>query len=64
MKKIEIKKIDTFRSSVFEDKTITEYLIYYIEDNIRTAAFTELGESAKEARVKKIMETYFKEMLG
>jgi hypothetical protein len=63
MKSIEVKEIDIFKSSVFEDKIITEYIIYYLEDNIRKEAFTELGESAKDIRVKKIMQTHFKEIL-
>jgi hypothetical protein len=64
MKTIEVKEIDKFQSTVFKDKTITEYLIYYLEDNVRKAAFTEIGESAKDTRIKKIMETFFIEMLG
>jgi len=64
MKTIEVKEIDKFQSSVFADKTITEFLIYYLEDNVRKAAFTEIGEKAKDIRVQKIMETHFKEMLG
>jgi hypothetical protein len=64
MKTIEVKEIDKFQSTVFKNKTITEYIIYYLEDNVRKAAFTEIGESAKDTRIKKIMETFFIEMLG
>jgi hypothetical protein len=64
MKSIEVKEIDKFQSTVFKNKTITEYIIYYLEDNVRKAAFTEIGDDAKDARIKKIMETYYKEMLG
>ena len=64
MKTIEVKELDKYQSSVFKDKIIIEYLIYYLVDNVRKAAFVELGEIAKETRIKKIMETYYKEMLG
>ena len=50
-KKILIKEIDKYQSTSFENKTISEYLIYLMEDDVRVSAFTEIGEKAKKDRV-------------
>jgi len=50
-KKILIKEIDKYQSTSFENKTISEYLIYLMEDDVKVSAFTEIGEKAKKERV-------------
>ena len=50
-KKILIKEIDKYQSTTFEDKEISEYLIYLMEGDVRVSAFTEIGEKAKKSRV-------------
>jgi len=58
-KKILIKEIDKYQSSSFENKTISEYLIYLMEDDIRVSAFTEIGEKAKKERVNMMFLSSF-----
>lgn len=50
-KKILIKEIDKYQSTTFEDKELSEYLIYLMEDDVKVSAFTEIGEKAKKDRV-------------
>jgi hypothetical protein len=57
MKKIIVKEIDKFHSTLFKDKIVTEYLIYYIEGN-RKKAFTEMGEQARDSRLGKLLDEY------
>jgi len=58
MKKIIVKEIDKLCSTTFTDKIITEYLIYYLENDYRLEAYTELGEEAKNSRLAKLLRTY------
>jgi len=58
-KKILIKEIDKYQSTSFENKTISEYLIYLMEDDVRVSAFTEIGEKAKKERVNMMFLSSF-----
>lgn len=58
MKKIVIKEIDKLQSTLFNDKVITEYLIYYIENDVKKATFIELGDAGKDNKISEIFETY------
>ena len=55
MKKIIIKEIDKYSSKLYQDKTISEYLIYVELDGTRIHAYTELGEVAKKERVNELL---------
>jgi len=63
MKRIIVKEIDKLKSSVFEDKLITEYLIYLILNqgggDIIVEGFTEYGEKNKEARIDELVLEHF-----
>jgi hypothetical protein len=58
-KKILIKEIDKYQSTSFENKTISEYLIYLMEDDVKVSAFTEIGEKAKKERVNMMFLSSF-----
>lgn len=58
MKKIVIKEIDKLRSTLHKDKVVTEFLIYFIENDVKIATFIELGETNKDNRISEIFETY------
>ena len=58
-KKILIKEIDKYQSTSFENKTISEYLIYLMEGDVRVSAFTEIGEKAKKERVNMMFLSSF-----
>jgi hypothetical protein len=58
-KKILIKEIDKYQSTTFEDKELSEYLIYLMEDDVRVSAFTEIGEKAKKERVNMMFLSSF-----
>jgi len=58
-KKIVIKEIDKLTSSVSKDKTISEYLIYYMVGDAKVDAFIEIGEEAKKTRVNELYLTHF-----
>jgi hypothetical protein len=58
-KKILIKEIDKYQSTTFEDKELSEYLIYLMEGDTRVSAFTEIGEKAKKERIDTIFSTSF-----
>jgi hypothetical protein len=58
-KKIIIKEIDKYTSQNFSDKTISEYLIYLMEGDVRVSAFTEIGEEAKRERIHMVLLTSF-----
>jgi N-glycosylase/DNA lyase len=59
MKKIIIKEIDKYSSQNFRNKTISEYLIYLMEGDVRVSAFTEIGEEAKRERIHMVLLTSF-----
>jgi len=58
-KKIIIKEIDKYSSQNFRNKTISEYLIYLMEGDVRVSAFTEIGEEAKRERIHMVLLTSF-----
>jgi hypothetical protein len=58
-KKILIKEIDKYQSTTFEDKELSEYLIYLMEDDVKVSAFTELGEKAKKDRINTMFLSSF-----
>lgn len=63
MKRIIVKEIDKLRSTSFEDKVITEYLIYLILNqgggDIKLEGFTEYGEKNKDARINELIVEHF-----
>ena len=60
-KKIIIKTIDTFKSTVHKGREINEYLISLALDGAKTQieAHTELGEDAKRFRVNDMLVEHF-----
>ncbi len=60
-KKIIIKTIDTFKSTVHKGREINEYLISLALDgaNTQIEAHTELGDEAKRFRVNDMLLTHF-----
>lgn len=59
MKKIVIKEIDRLNSTVHKPKSISEYLIYIMLDDVKLKAYTEIGEAAKKERVNELLLTHF-----
>jgi len=59
MKKIVIKEIDRLNSTVHKPKSISEYLIYVMLDDVKLKAYTEIGEAAKKERVNELLLTHF-----
>jgi hypothetical protein len=59
MGKIIIKEIDVFKSKLFKNKTISEYLISVILNDICVSAYTEIGEVAKKERVNELLVKFF-----
>jgi hypothetical protein len=60
-KKLIIKEIDKLKSAVHEDRVVTEYLIYVMIDGNSNPleAYTELGDSAKSARINELILIHF-----
>lgn len=61
-KKIVIKEIDKLASAVHKDRIVTEYIIYVVKDDnyiLPLEAYTELGDSAKSARVNELILLHF-----
>ena len=48
MKKIVVKEIDKYTSKLCCNKTISEFLIYLMVDDIKAHAYIEIGEEAKK----------------
>jgi hypothetical protein len=59
MGKIIIKEIDVFTSKLFKNKTISEYLISVVFDEVCVSAYTEIGEVAKKERVNELLVKFF-----
>lgn len=55
MKHIIIKEIDQFKSSIHEDKRISEYLIYLMENEVKLACYSEIGEENKNLMVNELL---------
>lgn len=60
MKKIIIKEIDRLQSKLFKDKIVSEYLIYYIENDIKIETMIALGTDNKNTMVDKTLQKYCK----
>lgn len=58
-KKIVIKEIDRLTSTVHSGKVVSEYLIYYMVDDVKVDAYTEIGNESKEFRVHDLLTEYF-----
>jgi len=60
-KKLIIKEIDKLKSAVHQDRVVTEYLIYVMIDGNSNPleAYTELGDTAKSARVNELLLIHF-----
>jgi hypothetical protein len=63
MKRIIVKEIDKLKSGVFENKVISEYLIYLIlnqgSGDIILQGFTEYGEKNKDTRINELIVEHF-----
>ena len=63
MKRIVVKEIDKLKSSTFNDKTVSEYLIYLIinlgDGDIILNGFTEFGDKNKNAKVDELIVEHF-----
>jgi hypothetical protein len=55
MKKIVVKEIDRLNSTIHKGKTISEYLIYLIENDVKLACYSEFGEKAKNLMVNQLI---------
>ncbi len=60
MDRILIKEIDKYTSSVFKNKTVSEYMIYLMtEDGVKKEAYLEMGDEAKKLRVNQLLMDNF-----
>ncbi len=59
MKKIVVKEIDKYTSKLCCNKTISEFLIYLMVDDIKAHAYIEIGEEAKKQRINELILTHF-----
>ncbi len=61
MKKIIIKEIDKLQSALHKDYVVTEFLIYVMIDGNSQPfeAYTELGDTAKNARINELILIHF-----
>lgn len=60
MDRILIKEIDKYTSSVFKNKTVSEYMIYLMtEDGVKKEAYLEMGLEAKKLRVNQLLMDNF-----
>lgn len=55
---IEVKIIDMYRSMVFKNKTITEYLVYLKHGDTPVSAYVEYDSSAVVKRIETLKESY------
>lgn len=56
--KIVVKENDRLKSKL-HNKTISEYLIYLVNNGVNVECFNEFGFDAKESRVKNLLEIHF-----
>ena len=63
MKKIIVKEIDRLKSSIVDDKYVSEYLIYLVlkqdDETIKLNGFTEIGDKNKKARIDELIIEHF-----
>ena len=59
-RKIIIKEIDKYKSKQFKNKTISEYIIYLMNDDIKLETFVVIGEEEKNKRVDMLLSSSFK----
>jgi hypothetical protein len=56
--KIVVKENDRLKSKL-HNKTVSEYLVYLVDNDVNVKCFNEFGFDAKESRVKNLLETHF-----
>lgn len=50
-----VKQIDTLKSQKHKNKTILEYIVYFMLDSTPIEAYTEFGTKMVNERIKKIL---------
>jgi hypothetical protein len=60
-KKILIKEIDKLKSTTTKDKFISQYIIYYMVNEVKVEAFIEVGDEAMSLRVNELALTKFED---
>ena len=51
MRSIVIKEIDVLVSKLHKGRVITEYLIYLMENDVKLACYSVIGDEAKENKI-------------
>jgi hypothetical protein len=61
MKKLIIKEIDKFQSKLFKDKVLTEYLVYYMENDVKVITFTTICDGIPSIDLDEILDIAYSE---
>jgi hypothetical protein len=59
MKSILIKEIDQLHSNLHNDRVVSEYLIYLMQNDVKLECYSELGKEAKDMRVNELIVSNF-----
>jgi hypothetical protein len=59
MKSILIKEIDQLQSNLHNDRVVSEYLIYLMQNDVKLECYSELGKEAKDMRVNELIVSNF-----
>jgi hypothetical protein len=51
MREIIVKEIDTLTSKLHKGRVITEYLIYLMENDVKLACYSVIGDEAKNNKI-------------
>ena len=59
MKSILIKEIDQLYSNLHNDRVVSEYLVYLMQNDVKLECYSELGKEAKDMRVNELIVSNF-----
>jgi hypothetical protein len=63
MKRIVVKEVDRLKSQLFDEKTVSEYLIYVIlnqgNNDVNLICHVEYGDENKKNRINELLLEYF-----
>ncbi len=59
MKSIIIKEVDQLQSKLHKNRVVSEYLVYLMQNDVKLACYSELGEESKDMRVNELIVANF-----